>query len=50
VKLDYTYAYDGPVDLLGVNFDFPESDMKGITWLGYGPYHVVAKSFARHAP
>jgi hypothetical protein len=40
VKLDYTYAYDGPVDLLGVNFDFPESDMKGITWLGYGPYHA----------
>jgi hypothetical protein len=40
VKLDYTYAYDGPVDLLGVNFGFPEADMKGITWLGYGPYHV----------
>ncbi len=40
VKLTYTYAHDGPVDLLGVNFDFPETDMKGITWLGYGPYHV----------
>jgi hypothetical protein len=40
VKLDYTCNYDGPVDLLGVNFDFPEADMKGITWLGYGPYHV----------
>jgi Glycosyl hydrolases family 2, TIM barrel domain/Glycosyl hydrolases family 2, sugar binding domain/Glycosyl hydrolases family 2/Domain of unknown function (DUF4981)/Beta galactosidase small chain len=40
VKLDYTYAYDGPVDLLGVNFDFPEAAMKGITWLGYGPYRV----------
>ena len=40
VKLDYTYAYDGAVDLLGVNFDFPEADMKGITWLGYGPYRV----------
>jgi hypothetical protein len=40
VKLNYTYAYDGAVDLLGVNFDFPEADMKGITWLGYGPYHV----------
>jgi hypothetical protein len=40
VKLDYTYAYDGPVDLLGVDFEFPEADMKGITWLGYGPYHV----------
>ena len=40
VKLNYTYAYDGAVDLLGVNFDFPEADMKGITWLGYGPYRV----------
>jgi hypothetical protein len=40
VKLDYTYAYDGTVDMLGVNFDFPETDMKGVTWLGYGPYHV----------
>ena len=40
VKLNYTYAYDGAVDLLGVNFDFPETDMKGITWLGYGPYHA----------
>ena len=38
--LDYVYAYDGPVDLLGVDFDFPEADMQGITWLGYGPYHV----------
>ncbi len=40
VKLDYTYDYDGPVDLLGVSFDFPEADMKAITWLGCGPYHV----------
>jgi len=40
VKLSYAYAHDGPVDLLGINFDFPEADMKGITWLGDGPYHV----------
>jgi hypothetical protein len=40
VKLNYTYSYDGAVDLLGLNFDFPEADMKGITWMGYGPYHV----------
>ena len=40
VKLHYKYNFTGPVDLLGVNFDFPESAMKGITWLGYGPYHV----------
>jgi len=40
LKLNYTYDYEGAVDLIGVNFDFPETDMKGITWLGYGPYHV----------
>ncbi len=40
VKLNYKYNFTGPVDLLGFNFDFPESAMKGITWLGCGPYHV----------
>jgi hypothetical protein len=40
VKLNYSYAYDGPADLLGVNFDCAENAMKGITWLGYGPYRV----------
>jgi hypothetical protein len=40
LKLNYIYDYEGSVDLIGVNFDFPETDMKGITWLGYGPYHV----------
>jgi len=40
VKLNYTYSFAGKVDLLGVNFDLPETDMKGITWLGNGPYHV----------
>ena len=40
MKLNYTYSFAGKVDLLGVNFDFPETDMKGITWLGNGPYHA----------
>jgi hypothetical protein len=40
VRLDYTYAYDGVVDLLGVNFDYPEANMKGVTWEGWGPYHT----------
>ena len=40
VKLDYSYAHDGPVDLLGISFDFPEAEMKAITWLGCGPYRV----------
>ncbi len=40
VKLDYTYEFNGPVDLIGVNFDYPETNVKNITWLGAGPYHV----------
>ena len=40
VRLNYTYDFDGTVDLLGVNFDYPEANMKGITWAGWGPYHT----------
>jgi len=40
VTLEYDYAYDGPASLLGIDFDYPESNMKGITWLGMGPYRV----------
>ncbi len=38
VKLNYTYSYDGPADMLGISFDYPESEMKAIDWLGFGPY------------
>jgi Glycosyl hydrolases family 2, TIM barrel domain/Glycosyl hydrolases family 2, sugar binding domain/Glycosyl hydrolases family 2/Domain of unknown function (DUF4981)/Beta galactosidase small chain len=40
VRLDYEYTFDGAVDLLGVQFDSPESQMRGIRWLGWGPYRV----------
>lgn len=40
VRLDYEYAFDGAVDLLGVQFDAPESQMRTIRWLGRGPYRV----------
>ncbi len=40
VELDYTYNYNGTVDLLGVNFDYPETAVQAITWLGWGPYRV----------
>ena len=40
VRLDYTYEFNGPVDLIGVNFDYPETNVQSITWLGAGPYHV----------
>jgi hypothetical protein len=40
VKLDYEIAGPGAVDLLGVDFDYPEEKMKSKQWLGGGPYRV----------
>lgn len=40
VALDYEYAFDGTVDLLGVQLDCPEVNLKSKRWLGRGPYHV----------
>jgi hypothetical protein len=40
VRLDYEYAFADFVDLIGVNFDYPETAMKSIRWLGRGPYRV----------
>lgn len=39
-RLDYDYDVDGTVDLLGVEFDYPEANMRSIRWLGWGPYRV----------
>jgi hypothetical protein len=40
VRLDYEYSFEGTVDMIGVQFDFPEKQIKGIRWLGRGPYRV----------
>ncbi|MEP6900715.1 MAG: glycoside hydrolase family 2 TIM barrel-domain containing protein [Actinomycetota bacterium] len=40
IKLDYEYSFDGTVDMLGIGFSYPEEKMKGIRWLGWGPYRV----------
>ncbi|MEU3510221.1 glycoside hydrolase family 2 TIM barrel-domain containing protein [Streptomyces longwoodensis] len=40
LRLDYTYNLTGTHDYLGVNFDYPESKVTGVTWLGRGPYRV----------
>jgi len=40
VELEYEYSFDGLVDMIGINFDLPESHMKSIRWLGMGPYRV----------
>ena len=39
-RLDYEYAFDGAVDLLGIQFDAPEREMRGVRRLGRGPYRV----------
>jgi hypothetical protein len=40
LRLDYTYNLTGTHDFLGVDFDYPESKVTGVTWLGRGPYRV----------
>ncbi|MFD4789942.1 glycoside hydrolase family 2 TIM barrel-domain containing protein [Streptomyces sp. NPDC058459] len=40
LRLDYVYSLTGTHDFLGVNFDYPESEVTGVTWLGRGPYRV----------
>ncbi len=42
LQLDYQYAYERekPVTYLGVTFDYDEAQVKGMRWLGKGPYRV----------
>ncbi len=40
VRLDYEFTGPGAVDILGVDFDYPEEKMKSKEWLGNGPYRV----------
>ncbi|EDY83400.1 Glycosyl hydrolases family 2, immunoglobulin-like beta-sandwich domain [Verrucomicrobiia bacterium DG1235] len=42
LKMDYEYyyRYEVPYDYFGVSFDFDESDVEGVRWLGKGPYRV----------
>jgi hypothetical protein len=40
LRLDYLYHLTGSHDFLGVNFDYPVSQVTGMTWLGNGPYRV----------
>lgn len=40
VRLDYRYAFDGAADLLGVQFDAPEREVRSLRWLGRGPHRV----------
>jgi hypothetical protein len=40
VQLAYEYGYDGVVELMGVQFEYPETAMQSVRWLGRGPYRV----------
>ena len=39
-RIVYTYCFNGVVDLMGVKFDLPESEVESKQWLGHGPYRV----------
>ena len=41
-RLDYTFNGPGLVDILGVDFDYPEEKMRSKEWFGNGPYRVWA--------
>lgn len=40
VELDYRYNFNAVVDLMGIQFDYPEEKMQSKRWLGKGPYRV----------
>jgi len=40
VLLEYQYQLEGTFDAFGISFDYPQDHVKGIRWLGRGPYRV----------
>ena len=38
--MEYRYHRTGNQSFLGVNLDYPEAKVQGLTWLGNGPYRV----------
>jgi hypothetical protein len=40
IRLDYEYQLEGQFDLMGVTFDYPQSKMVRMKWVGRGPYRV----------
>ncbi|MCY7422808.1 MAG: glycoside hydrolase family 2 [Chitinophagaceae bacterium] len=39
-QLNYTYSLKGPQDFMGITFNYPETNITGMRWLGQGPYRV----------
>ncbi|WNV85457.1 glycoside hydrolase family 2 TIM barrel-domain containing protein [Umezawaea sp. Da 62-37] len=48
LRLEYGYHRTGNHDFLGVSFDYPEAQVRDLTWLGDGP-HGVYKNRMRGA-
>ena len=46
VTIDYVYELNGPQEYFGVGFDYPEANVKGIRYLGDGPYPVYENRLA----
>jgi len=40
ISLDYEYELNGQFDIFGVGFEYPESKMRSMRFLGQGPYRV----------
>lgn len=40
LKLEVTYKAQNNSKFMGVSFDYPEDQVKGIRWMGNGPYRV----------
>lgn len=38
--LTYAYSQRGDADFMGITFDYPETGIRGMKWLGRGPYRV----------
>lgn len=40
IRMNYSYRYDGVIELMGIKFDYPEHKVIEKKYLGYGPYRV----------
>jgi hypothetical protein len=40
VELSYQYSQRNESDFMGISFNYPESNITGMKWLGRGPYRV----------
>jgi hypothetical protein len=39
-KLEYKYSVKGDADFMGITFNYPETSINGMKWLGRDPYRV----------